>query len=95
MGAGTWPMLMIVMANQASRDRVLQRLWRSPLGVTRLFIHALPDYPELAGRFADIDVPNARDLASRMLTISNSPWLCDEDFEKIAVVLDDVACAAV
>ena len=95
MGVGTWPMLMVVMANQACRDRVLQRLWRLPLGVTRLFIHVLPDYPELAGRFADTDVPNARDLASRMLTISNSPWLCDEDFEKIAVVLDDVACTAV
>lgn len=89
-GVGTWPMLMILMPDQASRDRALQRLWRSTLGVTRLFIHALPDYPELAGLVGDCDVPNARDLASRMLTISNSPWLADEDFEKIAIVLETV-----
>lgn len=95
MDTGTWPMLMILMPDQTSRDRALQRLWRSPFGVTRLFIHALPGYPELAGHFADVDVPNAGDLASRMLTISNSPWLSDEDFEQVAIVLDEVACASV
>ncbi len=93
-GVGTWPMLMIVMANQDSRDRALQRLWRSPLGVTRLFIHALPDYPELADRFVGADVPNARDLASRMLTVTNSLWLDDDHFETIAATLRDVAASA-
>ena len=80
---GVWPMLMVLLPNQALRDRVLQRLWNSPLGVSRMFIHALPDYPELHDLVGNCDVPNARDLASRMLTISNSPWLRDEDFERV------------
>lgn len=94
LGVGTWPMLMILMPDQSCRDRALQRLWQSPLGVTRLFIHALPDYPELTGLFADADVTNARDLASRMLTVSNSLWLDDTHFETIASTLENVVTSA-
>lgn len=33
-------------------------------------------------------MPHARDFAARSLSISNSPWLTDEDFEAICVVLE-------
>jgi dTDP-4-amino-4,6-dideoxygalactose transaminase len=36
------------------------------------------------------DLPNARDFAARSLTISNSPWLTDADFEAICAVLGTV-----
>ncbi len=81
--SGIWPMLMLLLPDQVRRDRVLQRLWYSPFGVSRMFIHALPDYPELVDLVGAANVPNARNLAARMLTISNSAWLSDGDFERI------------
>lgn len=89
-GHGTWPFLMVLMRTAKACDMAMARLWTGGLGVSRLFIHALPDYPYLAEQLGACDVPNARDFASRMLTISNSPWLRDADFQRIASVLESV-----
>lgn len=88
---GTWPFLLLRMDDQAMRDAALARLWSTSLGVSRLFIHALPDYPYLASIVLPADVPNARAFAARTLTISNSPWLDDERFERICRVLEEVS----
>lgn len=80
---GTWPFFMVLMPSANARDEALARLWRAGLGVTRLFIHALPDYQYLSRQLGACEVPNARDFAARMLTVSNSPWLRDRDFERI------------
>jgi dTDP-4-amino-4,6-dideoxygalactose transaminase len=83
---GVWPFLMVLMPDQAGRDAVLARLWRQGLGLGKLFVHALPDYPYLAGRLSVVeDCPSARDLAARMFIITNSPWLDDDNFERIVV----------
>ncbi len=87
---GTWPFLLLLLPDQARRDRVLDQLWQSGYGVSRLFIHALPDYAYLADLVPAQDVPHARDLAARSLSISNSPWLTDEDFESICRSLETV-----
>ncbi|MEO7071628.1 MAG: nucleotide sugar aminotransferase, partial [Rhodanobacter sp.] len=84
---GTWPFLLLLLPSQGVRDAALARLWSSGYGVSRLFIHALPDYAYLAGIVPAQDVPNARDLAARSLSISNSPWMTDEDLETICAVL--------
>jgi hypothetical protein len=60
------------------------------MGVSRLFIHALPDYAYLADVVPAQDVPNARDFAARSMTISNSPWLDDGTFEAICRSLEAV-----
>ena len=88
-GRGTWPFLMVLMPSTQARDAALAQLWPAGLGVSRLFIHALPDYPDLASEFGNADVPNARDFAARMLTISNSPWMRAADVERICSVLDE------
>jgi perosamine synthetase len=85
---GTWPYLLLRMPDEAARDAALQRLWGAGLGVSRLFIHALPDYDYLEGIVGEHDVPNARAFAATTLTISNSPWLGNEDFEAICRVLE-------
>jgi dTDP-4-amino-4,6-dideoxygalactose transaminase len=85
---GTWPCLFVVMPTQQARDKALQTLWSAGLGVGRMFLHALPDYPDLAENFKDADTPNARDFAARSLTISNSHWLKDSDFEYICNTLE-------
>jgi dTDP-4-amino-4,6-dideoxygalactose transaminase len=85
---GTWPYLLVLMPTQRSRDAALAELWSARLGVGRLFIHALCDYDYLP--FSQVDTPNARDFAARTLTITNSPWLKDDDFLKICEVLERV-----
>jgi len=90
-GRGIWPYFMVLMPSARARDASLAHLWSAGLGVSRLFIHALPDYPYLAGRFDRTDVRNARDFAARMLTISNSPWMRETDFRRICAALAEHA----
>jgi perosamine synthetase len=86
--SGTWPYFLVLMPSQKTRDHVLSKLWPAGLGVGRLFIHALPDYQYLASMFDQANTPNARDFAARTLTISNSPWLSEDDFLHICAVLE-------
>jgi perosamine synthetase len=85
---GTWPFLLLTLPSQTQRDKALQTLWAAGLGVSRLFIHALPDYAYLRDIVADAPLPNARDFAARSLTITNSPWLDEGTFESICSVLE-------
>lgn len=85
---GTWPFLLLLLPDQKRRDAALAGLWPSGFGVSRLFIHALPDYAYLAKVVPQQSVPHARDFAARSLTISNSPWMTDADFETICRVLE-------
>ena len=87
---GTWPFFLLLLPDQARRDAALKELWEAGLGVSRLFIHALPDYAYLAGIVPMQDMPHARDFAACSLTISNSPWMTDEDFELICRTLEAV-----
>lgn len=86
---GTWPFFMLLLPTARARDAALEKLWTAGLGVSRLFIHALPDYGYLAHYFQAADVPNARDFAARMLTLSNSPWLDESQFARVVSVLGD------
>jgi dTDP-4-amino-4,6-dideoxygalactose transaminase len=88
---GVWPCLMLRLPDQRWRDRALDMSWDAGLGVTRMFIHALPDYDYLRPCVPQDDCPNARDLAARSMTISNSPWLNDADFARVAGILEQVA----
>ena len=85
---GTWPFLLLLLPDSRRRDAVLDNLWQAGLGVSRLYIHALPDYRYLSDIVTARAVPNARDFAARSLTISNSLWLNDDDFETICRVLE-------
>lgn len=87
-GHGTWPYFMVLMPTKQARDAALARLWSAGLGVSRLFIHALPDYSCLAPLFDGAGVPNARDFAARLLTVSNSPWLREQEFLNICTALE-------
>jgi dTDP-4-amino-4,6-dideoxygalactose transaminase len=87
---GTWPFFLLLLPNRQCRDAALAQLWQSGLGVSRLFIHALPDYAYLAGTVPAADVPHARDFAARSLSIGNSTWLSEADVETICGVLEAV-----
>ena len=52
---GVWPFLLLTLPSEATRDAALNTLWTAGLGVSRLFIHALPDYDylrEIVARYA-------------------------------------------
>jgi perosamine synthetase len=87
---GIWPFLLLLLPDPKRRDAALDQLWPSGYGVSRLFIHALPDYAYLAGIVPAQDVPRARDFAARSLTIGNSPWMSDADFEAVCAALEAV-----
>ena len=88
---GVWPVLMVLMPGPVERDAALARLWASGTGVARMFLNAIPDYPYLKGRVPAVDVPHARALADRLLTVSNSPWLGDDRFSTILGELGEAA----
>jgi perosamine synthetase len=87
---GTWPFLLLTLPSETARDEALQTLWTAGVGVSRLFIHALPDYAYLRDIVPATPLPNARDFAARSLTITNSPWLDETTFESICSVLEQV-----
>ena len=87
---GVWPCLMLRLPDEHRRDQILGVSWGSGLGVTRMFIHALPDYGYLCPYVPQDACPNARDLAAHSLTITNSPWLDDVGFERIIGMLKQV-----
>lgn len=91
LGTGTWPFFMLLLKNRADRDQALSSLWPAGLGVSRLYIHALPDYPYLGARLSGEHTEQARDFAARMLTITNSPWLDDRSFAHICTVLERIS----
>ncbi|WP_199097444.1 DegT/DnrJ/EryC1/StrS family aminotransferase [Dyella sp. ASV21] len=84
---GVWPFLLLTLPSEAARDATLEKLWTAGLGVSRLFIHALPDYGYLRDIVTDSPLPRARDFAARSLTITNSPWLDDATFASIVNTL--------
>ena len=81
---GVWPFLLVIFPRAILCDIVLETLWGAGLGVTRLFVRALADYPEVTPWLEEpAPLPNARSIAACSLTITNSPWLTDDDFSDI------------
>lgn len=92
--AGIWPVMMLLMPDAASREAALEKLWPAGCGVSLPFVHTLADYERFAAVVppaAPGELPNARDLAARMIAIGNSPWLDDSRFETICRTLAEAA----
>jgi dTDP-4-amino-4,6-dideoxygalactose transaminase len=88
---GVWPFFMLIMPGKKQRDEALRRLWRTGLGVSKLFVRALPDYDFLRPvmrKQATCEYPNARELAERMLTVTNTHWLDEAAFSRIVTELE-------
>lgn len=93
--SGSWPFIMLLARDEHHRDAVMNSLWTAGLGVTRLFISALPDYSYLRQWVPQVDVPNARSFASRGFSISNSHWLTDAEFDRILNVLGAIQSSTI
>lgn len=96
---GVWPCIMILLPDKKGRDRVLKQLTPLGVGVSRLFAYPLSRYDYLTAYLTPENcavgaTPRAADLAGRLVTITNSPWLDNDSFERILKVLNLSSCAA-
>lgn len=80
-----FPFLLILVESADLCQKILNDLWQSGLGITKLFVRAICDYPYLAHIHAI--TPNAVKFAACSFTISNSLWLDDEKFSMILQTL--------
>jgi perosamine synthetase len=87
---GVWPVLTVLMPDAATREKVLSGLWHIGVGIGVPFAFVLADYPLLDSIIHADAVANARGLAARVLTITNSHWLDDATFDRIADCIEVV-----
>lgn len=85
--SGSWPFLSVVFDDAGSCKRALDALWKSGLGVTRLFAHALTEYEYLRDIVPSKATPQAQSFANRALTLTNSDFCSDADFRRVVEVL--------
>lgn len=90
---GNWPFLFLLCDSQKTRNKIMSDLWTAGLGVSRLFIHELAGYDYLEPLIEDCahSTPNAKSLAQRSFTITNTEWLDDDSFNRILEVLKSYA----
>ena len=91
---GTWPAIWLLLPHPDARDAVLRRHWGAGCGLALPFVHALPDYPQYAHAVPRTEpqaLPHARDLAARVLSVSNSQWLDEERWGQVLAALGE-AC---
>lgn len=81
----TFPFLIILVDHPMRCQKILDDLWQSGLGITKLFVRAIPEYPNLT--HLNYKTPNAQDFASRCFTITNTHWLSNEIFQHILQTL--------
>ncbi|MCS4510500.1 DegT/DnrJ/EryC1/StrS family aminotransferase [Xylophilus ampelinus] len=87
---GTWPAIWLLLPTPAARDAVLRRHWGAGCGLALPFVHALPDYPRYihaVPRAGPQELPHARDIAARVLSVSNSAWLDEARFDQASAAL--------
>lgn len=90
LSAGNWPFIPILFEDEAACLLALEKLWIAGVGVTRLFASSLDEYDYLRPLIFAKSEPaiiNASSFARRSLTITNSHWLTDSQFEWICDVI--------
>ncbi len=86
--------LFVTLPDHPDRHRLITALWRSRLGVTRMFARAIGDYPDLAAHMLPADTPNARELAAGTIAISTSSLMSPAAERTIVEMLREHAGAA-
>jgi dTDP-4-amino-4,6-dideoxygalactose transaminase len=93
---GVRPLLLLALPDAAVREALLQRLWGAGLGVSIPFATTLADYAHHASyagvlpRAVAGELPHTRDLAGRLLAITNSAWLDDAAFVALAAAIREM-----
>ena len=76
--AGTLPtatFLFVTLPATLRSQEIIQSLWKSRLGVAKMFSRAIGDYPDLVSLLQRSETPNARALAATTVTVSTDDTL--------------------
>ena len=76
--AGTLPtatFLFVTLPATLRSEEIIRSLWKSRLGVAKMFSRAIGDYPDLVSLLQRSDTPNARALAATTVTVSTDDTL--------------------
>lgn len=84
----TFPFLICYVENEILCQKILDELWCSGLGITKLFVRSISHYPALS--HIQACTPNATKFATHSFTISNSAWLDNHHFQIIFKVLERI-----
>lgn len=76
-----FPFILLITDRAEITSSILDALWTQGLGVTKLFVRAITQYPALS--HLKENTPEAESFAQRSFSISNSTWLDDAAFETI------------
>ena len=81
----------ILLRSQRQRDRALLQLSRAGLGATHMYARTVSMLPGLTQKFAaDLDIPNAADLAGRLLTLPTHEAVREIDVRAIGRILREI-----
>ncbi len=77
-----YPFLTILFQESRKRDKILQKLNNSGLGVSRIYLNAITDYRYLKEIYSPGSCPNASSIAKRHITLSTSTFIkkADQDY---------------
>lgn len=79
----TYPYLAIILENIQKRNRALDLLKNSGLGISQVYLKAITDYDYLKNVVPPLECPNARYLCERTITLSTSSFLKESDLKNI------------
>ncbi|MHA3082379.1 DegT/DnrJ/EryC1/StrS family aminotransferase [Acinetobacter sp. ANC 5383] len=84
--SSNFPFILLLADRPKLAHAILAKLWTQGLGVTKLFVRAIHQYPNLA--HLNTSLPQAESFAQRCFSISNSVWLNDDEFDKIYSIIE-------
>lgn len=83
-GAAVYPRLGVLLPDRAAADRCVAAARRAGVMASRLYPKVLADLPELAGhRMGDEEVPGARSLCDRLVTLPTHRYLSPADMARV------------
>jgi len=78
-----YPYLTIIFDTPEKRNSALKILGNSGLGVSQVYLRAIPDYDYLKSIVPKVDCENARKIAQQSITLSTSNFLKEKDLKKV------------
>ncbi len=79
--------LPLILDSEARRDALFQALWDAGVGAGKMYKRTLAEF---FPQYALTDYPGAHAVSRRLLTLPTHHYLCEADFERIAVALAKV-----
>jgi len=85
----SYPYLTLLFKDAQKRNSCLNKLKKTGLGISQVYLHAICDYDYLKNVVPDADCSHARALAEKTITLSTSSFLKETDLNKITAMIGE------